>query len=315
MSKSYSSASPGLRRFVSEATHLARTRSRDIPSNVANILADLHAIEVRTEETLGIDLSGLRMLDVGAGQLFLQSSYFSLRNSVVGIDLDVVARGFDARLYFDVMRENGAKRFAKTVGRKLMLVDRRYRTEMIRQLGVERLPVPELRQMDATAMVFAESSFDFVYSIVVFQHLPDPGRALDEMLRVLRPGGGVYIELTLFTGPTGSLDVRVLAGGRAELQNWAHLQPSTYDEIRPNAYVSRLRLDDWRDLFETRMPGVSITPVRQSDAESLEQEARSSWARGELTNYTLDDLLTNKLIVLWRKPDPSESATRELQPT
>jgi SAM-dependent methyltransferase len=271
------------------------------------MLSGLRAIEAEADETLGIELSGLEMLDVGAGQLFLQASYFSLRNSVVGIDLDVIAHGFDLGSYLGVLRENGSKRFAKTAGRKLMLVDSRYRREMTRQLGVERLPVPELRQMDAANMAFPDGSFDFVYSIVVFQHLPDPGAVLAEMLRVLRPGGGVYVEVTLFTSPTGSLDVRALAGGRHDLQSWAHLQPSTGEEVRPNAYVSRFRLDDWRDLFERWMPGVTIRPVPQSDAERFEQEARSAWSRGQLTDYTLEDLLTNKIVVLWRKPERADN--------
>lgn len=40
---------------------------------------------------------------------------------------------------------------------------------------------------------FSSSSFDRVVSIVVLEHTPDPGRAIREFHRVLRPGGVVHI--------------------------------------------------------------------------------------------------------------------------
>ena len=48
-----------------------------------------------------------------------------------------------------------------------------------------------LMQGDATAIGFADDSFDIVYSYHVLEHIPDYHKALDEMHRVLR-GGGVW---------------------------------------------------------------------------------------------------------------------------
>ncbi|MBK5292066.1 MAG: class I SAM-dependent methyltransferase [Acidobacteriia bacterium] len=41
----------------------------------------------------------------------------------------------------------------------------------------------------ATAMPFADNSFDAIWSIWVVEHIPEPERALMEMRRVLKPGG------------------------------------------------------------------------------------------------------------------------------
>jgi SAM-dependent methyltransferase len=56
------------------------------------------------------------------------------------------------------------------------------------------------------ALPFAPESFDLTVSIGVLQTLADPGRALDEVVRTLRPGGTVVLE---------ALNARALAEGAA----------------------------------------------------------------------------------------------------
>ncbi len=51
----------------------------------------------------------------------------------------------------------------------------------------------EFLQMDAHAMDFADASFETVAIATSLHHLPDPRPVLDEMLRVLKPGGHVVI--------------------------------------------------------------------------------------------------------------------------
>lgn len=47
---------------------------------------------------------------------------------------------------------------------------------------------------DAHAMQFPSNSFDFVYSRMLFQYLPDKQHALAEIVRVCRPGGTVLLQ-------------------------------------------------------------------------------------------------------------------------
>lgn len=51
--------------------------------------------------------------------------------------------------------------------------------------------------VDAHSMPFADNTFDFVYSLAVFEHLHTPWVAAKEIFRVLKPGGKVYV-LTAF---------------------------------------------------------------------------------------------------------------------
>ena len=48
--------------------------------------------------------------------------------------------------------------------------------------------------MSAMDMDFKDSTFDFVFSLNAFEHIPDPAAALREIHRVLKPGGEAYIH-------------------------------------------------------------------------------------------------------------------------
>ncbi len=69
--------------------------------------------------------------------------------------------------------------------------------EMIEQaqMRVEDLELPDvtLREMDAGAMDFADSTFDHVVAMYVLSVAPDPVQVINEMRRVCKPGGRLYI--------------------------------------------------------------------------------------------------------------------------
>jgi SAM-dependent methyltransferase len=47
---------------------------------------------------------------------------------------------------------------------------------------------------DATRMPFKGNSFDFVVISAVLEHVEKPGLVVEEISRILTPGGGVYVE-------------------------------------------------------------------------------------------------------------------------
>jgi phosphatidylethanolamine/phosphatidyl-N-methylethanolamine N-methyltransferase len=70
---------------------------------------------------------------------------------------------------------------------------------------VERLAlgnVVDLRQMDASAMDYGDARFDTVTAMHVLSVVPDPARVLQEMHRVLKPGGHLIL-LGYFSGSRG----------------------------------------------------------------------------------------------------------------
>jgi SAM-dependent methyltransferase len=59
------------------------------------------------------------------------------------------------------------------------------------------------------------NSFDTVISCETVEHLPDPGRAMKELARVLRPGGRLFLTTPNYLGPMGLFRIyRRMAGRR-----------------------------------------------------------------------------------------------------
>jgi len=59
-----------------------------------------------------------------------------------------------------------------------------------RRVALDLRPTPGVHVVgDAAALGFAEATFDVVLCTEMLEHVPDPQRVIDEMRRVLRPGG------------------------------------------------------------------------------------------------------------------------------
>ena len=102
----------------------------------------------------GRDLASMRVLDVGASAGIIVGELGRVFGEVVGIDID----------------EGGIER------------GRRFLTG----------PNQELRVGDAMNIPYGDETFDVVVLNHVYEHIPDAGRAFDEVWRILRPGG-VYV--------------------------------------------------------------------------------------------------------------------------
>jgi SAM-dependent methyltransferase len=201
-------------------------------------------------------------------------------------------------------KKNGWIRTLKTVGRKMASIDRRVRTELISQLGVPDMPNLHTAQMDAAKMIFPSDHFDAVFSRAVFEHLPDPRAVISEIRRVLKPGGVMFVVLHLFTSDTGCHDTRIFVGKRGDLPFWAHLQSEHEKAVRSNSFLNKLKLADWRKVFQSEMPGSDV--VALGDAGSADrEELRRLRSLGKLAAYSDEELLTVTVEVSWRKPFPT----------
>lgn len=72
--------------------------------------------------------------------------------------------------------------------------DRRYGDDRVYNLEYLEFELPDLFG-DGLCLPFEDDSFDLIMSQAVLEHVPDPQRAVNELIRVLKPGGQVYIEI------------------------------------------------------------------------------------------------------------------------
>jgi ubiquinone/menaquinone biosynthesis C-methylase UbiE len=105
----------------------------------------------------------------------------------------------------------------------------------------------EFRLGNASAMPFAGESFDFVYCAAAFKNFSEPVKALDEMWRVLRPGGEAVIS-----------DLR---------------KDASLEEIA--GYVKKTGRD-WLDAWLTRMAFKQMLIKRAYTKEDFERMAAAS---------------------------------------
>ena len=123
---------------------------------------------------------------------------------------------------------------------------------------------------DMRALPFPDGSFDLVVSQYAFHHLPDVGAALDEIGRVLKPGGTVLIRD--FLRPRSDWQVSMLlnmarfmigvdAEGREQYRD-SLLAGFSLDAVREQVACSRLRGAEVRTQFPSHfvIKGAALQP-------------------------------------------------------
>jgi SAM-dependent methyltransferase len=71
------------------------------------------------------------------------------------------------------------------------------------ELSARGTPVPGMLRASGTALPIRTGSVDLCYSSNVLEHVADPTAMLDEMVRVTRPGGTVFVSFTPWYSPWG----------------------------------------------------------------------------------------------------------------
>jgi SAM-dependent methyltransferase len=67
-----------------------------------------------------------------------------------------------------------------------------------------------LVQASATAMPFAEATFDAIVALDVLEHIPDHEAAAREIMRVLKPGGAVFVTVPAYRSLWSGHDVALM---------------------------------------------------------------------------------------------------------
>ena len=111
----------------------------------------------------------------------------------------------------------------------------------------------ELALVDAKQTDLGDAAFDGVISNSIIHHIPEPGAAFAEMLRVLRPGGFVFVRDLL--RPDSEAEVEHL------VTTYAADESPRQQQLFRQSLQAALTVDEVADLIEPF--GVSRTAVKQ----------------------------------------------------
>jgi SAM-dependent methyltransferase len=303
---SYTALKMGAPARLRELASLVRVALRSQATAARDAVGTVRRAQRMIFEATGKHVENARILEIGPGQELRHLRCFALENEVTGIDTDAIVQRFDVAQVARLFRKSPWMRAAKTLGRAALRKDARFKSALARELGVGSFPELRVLQMDATQMAFPEGSFDLAFSCSVFEHISDPHAALREVVRVLRPGGVAYVSVHLYTSHSGQHDPRIFAQGRPVAPLWPHLRPELAHTVHSSAHLNRLTLRQWRDLFDSVMPGVHFAYDR--DEDDLRGALAQLREQGELVGLTDEELLTVNVIALWQKP-PSDRAS------
>lgn len=90
-----------------------------------------------------------------------------------------------------------------------------------------------LKRADAQELPFADESFDTVTATLVFCTIPDPTKALDEAMRVLKPGGKLLlVEHIRGPDPVRGVTEDIIAPVWKLMAGGCHVNRNTIDMVR-----------------------------------------------------------------------------------
>jgi 2-polyprenyl-3-methyl-5-hydroxy-6-metoxy-1,4-benzoquinol methylase len=162
-------------------------------------------INDRITERFGIELKGLKILEIGCGQRYPHILMYSNQNDVIGIDLDIILNRWSPVLIIKMLIKKGVKRTGKTVIRKA-LFDKKYYRKLKKRSGMKLNGSPKIINISADSTKFNDNEFDFITSYNVFEHIENVEGVVKEMKRILKPGFMEAIIVLIYTkqrvGPT-----------------------------------------------------------------------------------------------------------------
>lgn len=144
-----------------------------------------------------------------------------------------------ALIPIEICRQAGARPFPQRL--RIMAIDLAVEMLNLARYNLEIHGVRDqvqLSQVDAKQMPFATAMFDVVISNSIVHHIPEPARVISECVRVLRPGGLMFIRDLM--RPESEAEVQQFVQLYTGQEN-AHAQQMFGDSLRAALTLEEIR--------------------------------------------------------------------------
>lgn len=164
----------------------------------------------------------------------------------------------------------------------------------------------QLIQMDAGEMKFEDESFDFIFSFDTFEHFSQPEKVLQEIIRVLKTDGYLYLQFEpLYMAPFGEHAYRSITVPYCQflfpknaINEFAIKKGLTPIDFN---HVNRWRIENFRNLWEKYKSNLSC--IKYSEGKNLRHlnliRKYPSCFKSKTNNF--DDLIISSIEVLFQK--------------
>jgi SAM-dependent methyltransferase len=280
---------PGRIGLYASMLHYGLTGYRDFAREHASFYERLRAEEG--------PLAGKQVLDVGCGKSYWLSLCIAADGAhAMGVDTEQVENRRNLAKYRHILQANGIERTLRTAVWDSLFA-RGYYRELERAVG-RHLPheAVELHVYDGVHLPLPDASIDLVVSHEVFEHIADVPAVLNELARVLRPDGRIYIYIHSFTSLSGGHHIawkhpdtkpsRVVAP-------WDHLRARKHADIP--SWLNGLREHEYRAMFEKVFEIDEWRVVAEEGRALLTDEIRQ-----ELAQFSERELLSKGFLVRGR---------------
>lgn len=162
-----------------------------------------------------------------------------------------------------------------------------------------------LTQMNAHGLAIADNSFDFVFSFNSFEHFPRPDLALQEAIRVVRPGGYIYLNFgPLWLAPKGAHQFAIsVPYNQCLFPRELLIQFAQQNEIPLTEFfwMNEWTAGQFRQLWQKMTPQLEIINYYEELAPQythlIEQYPTCFKSKSSL----FDDFLVSQIMALFRK--------------
>ena len=240
--------------------------------------------------------SDIQLLDVGCGRFYPHLVLFeSIGVQVTGIDIEPVLQHSLDPLAIRLELEKLGRGASLYQVMRALARNYYHRWVFYRPLGLQAsFPLVwrqlDIRKMDATEMSFEDASFDVVTSNDTFEHITDVPKVTAEVRRGLKPDGFAVVNVHLFPSLTGGHEPELgYHRIRKKLDRpWGHLYDPNW---KAPSVLNRWRDRDYHRAFKDQFSSVERKIISQFGQEFLSREILD-----KLPDYTVDELLTEKVM-------------------